>query len=93
MGLAVDELQISMSAGLGEYGGTHTGGNLAVDVVSGKTGSAKVVKEKNKDNDQMRETFFYCTVYKKFEDMEKKHRANLNRIIVGGRLTRRKKTI
>ena len=44
MGLAV-ELQISMS-GLGEYGGTHTGGNLAVDAVSGKTGSAKVVWEK-----------------------------------------------
>ena len=57
MGLAVDELQISMSAGLGEYGGTHTGGNLAVDVVSGKTGSAKVVKEKNKDNDQMGDVF------------------------------------
>ena len=48
MGLAVDELQISMSAGLGEYGGTHTGGNLAVDVVSGKTGSAKVSKRKIK---------------------------------------------
>ena len=48
-----------MSAGLGEYGGTHTGGNLAVDVVSGKTGSAKVVKEKNKDNDQMRERRFF----------------------------------
>ena len=59
MGLAVDELQISMSAGLGEYGGTHTGGNLAVDVVSGKTGSAKEVKEKNKDNDQMRERRFF----------------------------------
>ena len=55
MGLAV-ELQISMS-GLGEYGGTHTGGNLAVDVVSGKTGSEKVVKEKNKDNDQMGDVF------------------------------------
>ena len=66
MGLAV-ELQISMS-GLGEYGGTHTGGNLAVDAVSGKTGSAKVVWEKKT---MIRDVFLLHGLLKNFEDMEK----------------------
>ena len=58
MGLAV-ELQILsiLSDGLGEYGGTHTGGNLAVDVVSGKTGSAKVVREKKNRQWSERDVF------------------------------------